>query len=115
MGMGIYEEKIPCTNGKDVECNFLKVRIYYDLGGISWATYEPKKRGYYLSVTPVVVNGCSVSFMGFTGVCKLLNEVGRQSKKGEEQAKKLMQEQKQKLIDYVCNEHGITIKEKETA
>lgn len=107
----IYQERIPCNDGTDVRCNVLEVRIYYDLGGINYATYEPKKRGYYASVTPLVVSDCCTSFQGFTGVSMLLNEVSRQSKKGEQEAIKLMEQNKQMLIDYVCNKHGITLKE----
>ena len=108
--MSIYKERIPCKDGVDVQCNFIEVRIDYDLGGVSWATYEPKARGYYLSVTPVVVSDISVSFEAFTGVRTLLNEVKRQSKKGEAEAIRIMNAgKKQELIEYVTNKHGIEI------
>ena len=107
----IYRDRIPCNDGKDVRCNVLEVRIYYDLGGYNYATGEPKPRGYYLSVTPLVVSGYCTSYQGFTGAYMPLNQVSRQSKKGEQEAIKLMEQNKQTLIDYVCNKHGITLKE----
>ena len=108
---GVFSKRIPCTNGVDVRCNVLEVRVFYDLGGISWATYEPKPRGYYLSVSPLCVSGNMVSYQGFSGTRMLLNEVKRQSKKGEEEALRLMKEKEQMLIEHVCKEHGIKIKE----
>jgi hypothetical protein len=107
----IYQERIPCNDGKDVKCNVLEVRIYYDLGGYNYGTGEPKPRGYYLSVTPLVVSEHCTSFQGFTGAYIPLNQVSRQSKKGEAEAIKLMEQNKQQLIDYVCQKHGITLKE----
>lgn len=109
--MNIYKERISCTNGRDVACNVLEVSIYYDIGGYNYFTSTPKKRGYYLSVNPLVVTDNLVSYEGFSGTNVLLNEVKRQSKKGEEEALKLLPQFKQKLIDYICNKHGITVKE----
>lgn len=109
--MNIFKERIPCSNGKDVACNVLEVTVYYDIGGYNYFTSTPKKRGYYLSVSPLTVSGNMVSYQGFSGTYMLLNEVKRQSKKGEEEALKLLPQFKQKLIDYICNKHGITVKE----
>lgn len=107
----IWSEKLPCNNGRDVACNVLEVRVYYDIGGYSWATGNPKKRGYYLSVSPLVVTEHTVSYQGFSGASYFLNEVKRQSKKGEAEAIKKAQEVKAEVIKYVCDEHGITLKE----
>ena len=107
--MDIFKERIPCTNGEDVRCNTLEVKVYYDLGGYNWFTSQPKKRGYYVSVSPLEVNGNFVSYQGFSGTYMLLNEVKRQSKKGEEEALKLFDEKKQIVIGYICNKHGIKL------
>ena len=107
--MDIFKERIPCTNGEDVRCNILEVKVYYDLGGYNYFTSQPKKRGYYVSVSPLEVNGNFVSYQGFSGTYMLLNEVKRQSKKGEVEALKLLDEKKQIVIDYICNKHGIKL------
>ena len=107
----IFSKRIPCENGVDVKCNFLEVKVYYDLGGYNYFTSQPKRRGYYLSVSPLQVDDVFVSYQGFSGTCMLLNEVKRQSKKGEEEALRLMPEHEQQLIDYVCNKHGIKLKD----
>jgi hypothetical protein len=107
--MDIFKERIPCTNGEDVRCNTLEVKVYYDLGGYNYFTSQPKKRGYYVSVSPLEVNGNFVSYQGFSGTYMLLNEVKRQSKKGEEEALKLFDEKKQIIIGYICNKHGIKL------
>ena len=109
--MDIFKEKIPCSNGSDVECNCLEIRVFYDLGGISWATGNELPRGYYLSVSPLLAQGCTVRYYGFSGTRMLLNEVKGQSKKGEQEALRLMAEKKEYLISRVCNAHGITLKE----
>ena len=107
--MDIFKERIPCTNGEDVRCNILEVKVYYDLGGYNYFTSQPKKRGYYVSVSPLEVNGNFVSYQGFSGTYMLLNEVKRQSKKGEVEALKLLDKKKQIVIDYICNKHGIKL------
>ena len=107
----VFKERIPCTSGIDVECNVLEVKVYYDLGGVSWATGKQNKRGYYLSVSPLQVGGGFVRYQGFSGMYYFLNEVARQSKKGEELALKLAKESKKMVIDAVCLKHGIELLE----
>lgn len=107
----VFKERIPCTSGFDVSCNVLEVKVYYDLGGVSWATGDRNKRGYYLSVSPLQVSSNTVMYQGFSGMYYFLNEVARQSKKGEEIALKLAQESKKMVIDAVCKKHGIELKE----
>ena len=109
--MEIFKERIPCNCGRDVRCNFLEVTVSYDIGGYSYFTCQTKKRGYYLSVSPIEVWDHCVSYQAFSGTYMLLNEVKRQSKNGEKEALRLLPEHKQRVIDYVCNEHGITLKE----
>lgn len=105
----VFKERIPCSNGTDVECNVLELKVVYDLGGYNMATYEPKPRGYYLHCSPLQVGGGWVKFQGFSGTYMLLNEVTRQSKKGEAEAMRLYAENRQKVIDYVCGKHGIAL------
>lgn len=109
--MDLINERIPCGNGRDVRCNVIETRVVYDIGGYNYATSTPKKRGYYLHCAPLEVGGGFTRYQGFSGTYMLLNEVKRQSKKGEAEALKLYKEKKQMLIDYVCNEHGIELKE----
>lgn len=107
----IWSEKLPCNNGRDVECNVLEVKVRYDIGGYSWATGNTKKRGYYLSVSPLMETEHTVIYQGFSGVSYFLNEVKRQSKKGETEAIKKAQEVKAEVIKYVCDKHDITLKD----
>lgn len=39
----------------NVPNKFLECRINYDAGGLCYATYAQKTRGYYVSVTPVTI------------------------------------------------------------
>lgn len=87
-------------------CTHLQVRFYYDLGGTNYFTYECKKRGYYLSVTPVECKRNCVSFTAFTGVKDLLVECKRQSKKAENEALQRADIVEKILIDYICKKYG---------
>lgn len=107
----VFKKRIPCTNGVDVACNVLEVKVYYDLGGYNYFTSSPKKRGYYISVSPLEVGGGFVRYQGFSGTYMLLNEVKRQSKKGEEEALRLLKEKEKMVVDYICNQHGIKLLE----
>ena len=107
----VFKKRIPCTNGTDVKCNVLEVKVYYDIGGYNYFTSQPKRRGYYISVSPLEVDDVFVCYQGFSGTCMLLNEVKRQSKKGEEEALRLMKEQEKTVVDYICNKHGIKLLE----
>ena len=109
MSDSIYKERIPCSNGQDIRCNVIDIEVYYDLGGYNYFSGSEKKRGYYLSVSPLEVDGHFVSYQGFSGMYMLLNECSRKSKKAESEALKLMEEKKDVLISAVCNKHGIEL------
>lgn len=63
----------------------LKIEVYYNKGGMNYFTSRSEERGYYLSVTPVTrTKGegyTSESYVGFSGVKKLILPVARQSEK----------------------------------
>jgi hypothetical protein len=63
----------------------LKIEVRYNKGGMNYFTSRNEERGYYLSVTPVErTKGegyTSESYVGFSGVKKLILPVARQSEK----------------------------------
>ena len=63
----------------------LKIEVRYNKGGMNYFTSRSEERGYYLSVSPVTRtqgNGyVSESYVGFSGVKKLILPVARQSEK----------------------------------
>lgn len=90
----------------------LRIEMYYDLGGYSFATHREKKRGYYISVTPVKIEhkeGYTLEYAdAFSGASCLLVEVTRKSKVNAEKARKLYFENyKQRLIDYVIDNRDL--------
>ena len=107
-----YEYHIPAEGDK---VNNIKVRLYYDLGGMNYFTGRAEERGYYLSVTPVYREdrgGCVMeSTTAFTGIKVLLVPVKRQSKKAADEAFAMMTTRADDLINYVCNDQGIKILE----
>lgn len=98
---------------KNHNATHLKVEVYYDLGGMNYFTYTVKKRGYYISVTPVtyskfngmIVEGCTA----FTGVYQLVKEVSRKSAKAANEAVELSNRFKKTLIDHVLKKQGIEL------
>lgn len=69
----ITVETFPTTEPNRV----LRADVYYDQGGISYFSGCSRKRGYYLSITPVKVEGAFTSVTAFSGTCDLLEEVSR--------------------------------------
>lgn len=59
----------------------LELHIYYSKGGINYATYKTEARGYYVSVTPVTMEGSLLSFTCFSGLKYLLEPCTRKSDK----------------------------------
>lgn len=94
--------------------NYLKVDIYYDLGGYSYFTNKSSKRGYYVSVTPVVRsehdNYFSETIGIFRGYKYCLREVTRKSNKVKQEVLEINIDW---LIKEVCNEYGLEIIEED--
>lgn len=58
------------------------VDLKYSLGGYSGFSMEKNKRGYYLHVKPVEIEGNSIRFSAFSGYKILIQETTRKSFKG---------------------------------
>lgn len=59
----------------------LEVEVYYDEGGMSYFTGSVNKRGYYLAVQPVKLDGGFRSITAFSGTKALIEETKRFSAK----------------------------------
>ncbi len=55
----------------------LEVEVYYDEGGMSYFTGSFNKRGYYLAVQPVKLEGGFRSITAFSGTKALVEETKR--------------------------------------
>lgn len=104
---------IPVEGKSDVNC--IKVHTFYDLGGMNWFTGQPNKRGYYVSCTPVFKEdkggyGVESTTLG-SGYKQLCKEVTRQSKKAEAEAEVIAEKLYEAIVDRICREEGLTIKE----
>jgi hypothetical protein len=80
---------------------YLKIQVYYDLGGMNYFTGKQESRGYYLSVSPVEKGDGWESFTAFNGIKKCILTVNRKSKKKFEYALGLAEKEEQELINYV--------------
>ena len=108
---------IPVEGKKDV--NFIKVHTFYDLGGMNWFTGQPNKRGYYVSCTPVFKEdkggyGMESTTLG-SGYKQLCKEVTRQTKKAAAEAEAIAEKLYEAIVQRICREEGLTIKEEEVA
>lgn len=95
------------------ENGFLKISIYYSLGGINLFTYKNERRGYYISVNPVTKKGIMESSKLMGGYKLLLVECKRRSKKAEKLAEEKAVEVEGKLIQAVLAENGLELAEEE--
>lgn len=82
----VKKEYIPCKG----ENQYLKVELYYNLGGMNYFTYKQERRGYYLSICPVERSRCGAGWMesyaAFTGTKILVQECARKGKAAEQKA-----------------------------
>ena len=103
------------VEGSD-KVNFIKVTTFYDLGGYSYWTNSNKKRGYYVSCTPVfkdprpdgITMESTILGSGYKQLCK---EVTRQTKKSAADAEVIAEQLYGAMVDRICREEGLTIKE----
>lgn len=80
------------------------VDLKYSLGGYSGFSMEKNKRGYYLHVKPIEIEGNSITFKAFSGYKMLIQETTRKSFKGYIKA-----------LTTLINEHKDLIKKMITA
>lgn len=82
-----------------------KVEVLYSLGGPNHITGEEDKRGYTLTVIPVIRekrDGYVVErAKSYAGYKKFLLEVSRQSKKAEEDAMEMAEKYESELIGFI--------------
>jgi len=55
--------------------NEIRAKIYYDKGGYNGWTGNTDRRGYWISVVPVKVEGCFVKFDAWSGTKLFIEEV----------------------------------------
>ena len=109
MNNPIFVEYLPLEDNP--KATHLKVQLYYDLGGYNYFTYNAEPRGYYMSASPVCHSEHCESYTAFTGNKLCILEVPRKSKKAEEQAKALFDEQKDIIIRHTLIKNNLTLKE----
>ena len=92
------------------EVNYLRVDVYYSLGGDNYYTGTPDARWYYLAVSPVFREDkgeyATESAVLGRGYKMFLKAVKRRSSKAMEDALLLAQEQEEHLVYRVATEHG---------
>lgn len=101
---------IPATGH---EVNRIKVELYYNEGGMSYATYQQEERGYYLIVLPEFYqdegNGfCSTKTSAFSGIKQLIEPAKRFGQKKLDNFT-VDQEVIDRLVNYVANKNSLTI------
>lgn len=88
MSRKILLKQLPTTDPDRI----LEVEVYYDEGGTSYFTGVVNKRGYYLAVQPVKLEGGLRSITAFSGTKALVEETKRFSaRKLQEVALQAMQ------------------------
>lgn len=90
---------------------YLKVELYYKLGGVNLFTYKQEARGFYLAVTPVERTEKFESFTAFTGSKVCVHECKRFSKKAAELAQVKAKDWEQRLIDHVLTTQQLELEQ----
>ena len=94
-----YERYYSLTKGST---NAINVSVYYNIGGRNMFTYEPVKRGYYISITPcnkVKQNGYNtIETIAFSGYKMLIKELKRDSQKAFDEAVKFAESNVKRLF-----------------
>jgi hypothetical protein len=90
--------------------NEIQASIYFNRDKINWATSQPKKIGYNVSVIPVkrtLHRGHTTTESGaFTGFNDCLLEVERQSSKRLQQAIEMLNTKKEEYLNYFKQRYG---------
>lgn len=111
----ILEKYLPVEALEKSTCNanYLKIELYYTLGGYSCFTYSVQPRGYYVSIIPMqrdFKNGYGTETYGlFDGGKHLLKECSRKSKKAQAEAEKEFDNCIDELIDFVCKKNNLQL------
>lgn len=95
------------AEGKGI--NTVEVKVYYSLGGMNYFTYKNEPRGYYFSITPILVENGWRSYNVFSGQKTCVLECARQSRKRYEEAKSLLDSLEERYLDDFCAENGIVL------
>lgn len=91
--------------------NKIKIELYYNLGGMNYFTGKAENRGYYLIVTPVLIDGYFESVTAFTGIKKCIKEVSRKSEKAYQAALQESNKYLPELLNYVTSKNNIELVE----
>lgn len=83
---------------------FIKVGLSFNKDTWHWATSQPKEKGYQVNCTPIertLGDGYKMEHFGaFEGFYEIIYPIGRQSAKRAEHAKKLLEENMVRYMDF---------------
>lgn len=105
--MSLYKEYIDTIEDNKK----IKFSISFNRSSHNWATSEKLAIGYRVTVIPVEIGDRFETFGAFTGFNDSLLEVNRQSSKRLDEAIKILQERKEKYIQWFKDNKGIKFKE----
>lgn len=113
MSRKIVLKQLPTTDPNRI----VEVEVYYDEGGLSYFTGGINKRGYYLAVQPVKLEGGFRSITAFSGTKAIIEETKRFSaRKLQEVAVQALQLPVYRtLLDHVLAKGNIRLQDSATA
>lgn len=94
------------TNGETRKCTHLECKVYYSLGGYNNWTGRNEGRGYYMSISPVTIDGMFVSYTAFSGYKQLIVPCQRQGKKAAEKAAEIFTRTAEEMANSVFPNNG---------
>ena len=103
------------TDGETRKCTHLECKVYYSLGGYNNWTGRTEGRGYYMSISPVTVDGMFVSYTAFSGYKQLIVPCQRQGKKAAEKAVDIFTRTAEDMANSVFPNNGADFGKKDAA
>lgn len=93
------------------ENTFIKIDVYYKKTGISYATFEPENRGYYVAIYPVTKEGCWEKTTCFSGYRKMIHQCCRNTQSERNKAIERLGIEKKNIIYRVLEHNELKLAE----
>ena len=103
----IFKEYLKTTT----ENTYIKVDVYYKKAGISYATFEPENRGYYVAIYPITREGCWEKTTCFSGYKKLIHQCSRNTQSERNKAMERADIEKKNIIERVLEHNDLKLEE----
>ena len=94
---------LPIIGEEDI---YIRCSLSYNKDTYNYFTSSYKKKGYQITMTPIVVDGICETSTAFTGFYEILHPVERQSKKRLAEAESILISNIDRYLEYFTDNYG---------